>query len=91
MNKKVVTGIIVVVLIGAGYFVYQQFFGGGDGEKKAKESDVDYLRTKGYTKYDVSSLGRDFVSAWAKGAKNGDEFFGYEGKTYRVQGGKAVN
>ena len=91
MNKKVVTGIIVLALIGAGYLAYQQFFGGGGGEKKAKESDVDYLRTKGYTTADISSFGRDFVSAWAKGAKNGDEFSGFEGKTYKVNGGKAVN
>ena len=91
MNKKVVTKIIVVALIGAGYLAYQQFFGGGDGGKKARESDVDYLRTKGYTTADISSFGREFVSAWAKGAKNGDEFFGFEGKTYKVNGGKAVN
>lgn len=91
MNKKVVTGIIVVALLGAGYLAYQQFFGGGDGEKKAKESDVDYLKTNGFSSGEISSFNRDFVSAWAKGAKNGDEFFGYNGKTYKVKGGKAVN
>lgn len=91
MNKKIVTTIIVLAIAGAGYLAYQQFFGGAGENQKAKESDVDYLRANGFTTTDISNFERGFVSAWAKGAKNGDEFFGYNGKTYKVKGGRAVN
>lgn len=90
MNKKIVTTIIVLAIAGAGYLAYTKLYG-GDGDKKAKESDVDFLKSNGFTTTDLSSFDREYVSAWAKGAKNGDEFFGYNGKTFKVKGGRAVN
>jgi hypothetical protein len=45
----------------------------------------------GFTSADISNFERGFVSAWAKGAKSGDEFFGYNGETFKVKGGRAVN
>lgn len=90
MNKKIVTTIIVLAIAGAGYLAYIKLYGGG-GNKKARESDVDYLKSNGFTTGDISNLERGFVSAWAKGAKSGDEFFGYNGKSFNVKGGRAVN
>jgi hypothetical protein len=85
MNKTTFNIILVLAVAGAGFFAYKQFFGGS-----SKEANIDFLKAQGLTTGDISSFGDDFLKAWAKAGKKGDEFFPFEGKTYRVNGGKAV-
>jgi hypothetical protein len=50
MNKKVVTTIIVLAIAGAGYLAYTKLYVSDRSYKKAKESDVDYLKSNGVYK-----------------------------------------
>jgi predicted negative regulator of RcsB-dependent stress response len=92
MNDKNL-GLIAVIILGVGgYFVYKEY------QKKKKEnapaqiSDVDTIITNGKNKDRsfVTSLGADFVKAWADGVRGSMASFTYNGKTYNTQGGKLI-
>ena len=81
-NTQMVLGGLAVLAVG--YFVFKKFFG------VTKEAKATLIVEKGYASNVQSILNFDdeYVDAWYKSAKEGNEKFVLKGVTYNTEGGK---
>jgi hypothetical protein len=84
MNKNIKGALVVLVIVGVGYFYYKKAL-----DPRAiviKRLDSDFGVSYGHKTF-VDSADKEYIKNWAKAIKVGAETFTYNGKTYWTKGG----
>ena len=81
-NTQMVLGGLAALVVG--YFVFNKFFG------LTKEKKATLIVEKGYASnlQSIMNFDDEYVDAWYKSAKEGNEKFILKGVTYNTDGGK---
>jgi hypothetical protein len=86
MSKNAKGIVAVLVVLGIAAVVYTQL-------KPSKKAKASYLISGNYTTMTLAqllSMGDDYVNAWYDAAKSSAASFLVNGKSYNIQGGKAI-
>jgi len=90
MKEKIFLGIGVLILLGGGVYAYEKLI---KNPKRSKEKNIDIIVSNNYSNNVNNALqGFDdaFLNSWATAIIRSKKTFEYNGKSYNVQGGKAV-
>ena len=78
--------VVVAILLGGGYFLYNRI------QKNKQTDDVDVIINSGNisNKMVLETFQPEFIKAWANAVKVNSLTFTFEGKNYNTKGGKSV-
>jgi hypothetical protein len=84
MNKNLRGALVVLVVVGIGYYLYKKA-----NDPRAivmKRLDIDFGVNSDHVKF-VRDADIQYIKNWAKAIKLGSETFSYNDKTYYTKGG----
>jgi hypothetical protein len=86
MNKNLKGVLVVVVVLGVGYFAYKKFLKPDNKKVVTKYLDATYGVDEKHKTF-VNNADKGYIDTWANAINKGSNTFDYDGKTFFTKGG----
>lgn len=86
MNKNLKGGLVVLVVLGLGFFAYKKFLKPDSKKAVIKYLDATFGLDEKHKTF-VNNADKGYIDNWAKAIKDGSETFVFNNQTHYTKGG----